>query len=75
MRTRLLEVSLEIPMEVTNDADLLSFFSEVFGPYCEVKYEQVELVVGEVEQVICHDPAIRIYAKGGTVPKLTIWLI
>ena len=51
--------------------DPLSLLREALGEHYDVKEEEEQVVVGDR---VLHEPVIRIYDKGGTIPRLSLWL-
>ena len=54
-------------------SEAITLIRKAIGEHYEVRQEEEKVNIGKGKRVV-HRPVIRIYNKGGTKPRLTLWL-
>ncbi len=58
-------------LEVPPGEDAVSLLTEVFGQHYDIRAEEEAVRIGDRR---IREPVIRVYAKGESEPRLSLWL-
>ena len=62
----------KLSLDVTDTGrEPIMLLREAIGEHYDVRREEEDVVIADE---VIHEPVIRIYDKGGTVPRLSLWL-